>query len=313
MHFIFRIIGSTLLRLMAPAIFLGVGWYAGAKYGAPDLIIRAVDGVVNRAKAVLSPVVSEGARRSGELAAEAVQQGSDYVVGTVEDMLEDLAEEPDAEEEEDKKEAADAGEKTAETEQEDTGAVQEAAGETTSPSTPAVETETAAAEGGIVLCKMRISNPPRGGKPEQSIGRADETVNYKGVDLLLMPATEACLSSGFGYRNGKLHKGVDYYTDEGGDVLAGGGGVIVEAVTRSDYGNMIVVDHGEGVYTRYAHLARFGRGVSEGASVGQGQVLGPIGQTGASSIVHLHYEVLTGDFDTPAKSFGLEALDPFSL
>ena len=77
--------------------------------------------------------------------------------------------------------------------------------------------------------------------------------------------------------------------------------------------NVIVIDHGAGVYTRYSHLARFGRGVREGANVRQGQVLGPIGKTGASSIVHLHYEVLIGDYNTAAKSFGLEAKDPFKL
>lgn len=94
---------------------------------------------------------------------------------------------------------------------------------------------------------------------------------------------------------------------------AAGAGRIVEAVSRSDYGNMIVLDHGGGVYTRYAHLARFSSGVRKGASVQMGQTLGPIGKSGASTIVHLHYEVLTGDYDTSAKSFGLDAVDPLGL
>lgn len=301
MHLISRIIRSLLLHLIVPGIFLAGGWYGGAKYGAPDLLIRAVDGVVARGKIILSPLIADGVDRSGELAASAVEQGSEYVVGTVEQVLEDLAEEPEETTDE-------AGEESAEGEEGSAGdaSASESAG-------GAVSGATVSNEGDIVICQMRISNAPRGGQPAGSIGRADETTTYKGVNLLLMPATKACLSSGYGSRGGRTHRGVDYYSDQGGDVLAAGDGVIVEAVSRSDYGNMIVIDHGNGVYTRYAHLARFGSGVREGASVSQGQVLGPIGKSGASSIVHLHYEVLTGDFNTQAKSFGLESKDPYRL
>ncbi len=286
---------------VVPALCVGAGWYAGAKYGASPLLINAVDGALSRGRTILTPILGEAARKGGEAAKTAAQQGGEYVVGTVEQMLQDLAEKPEEEE---------AGEEP-EDEPKD-----QAPGETADKVEPAskpVATPTQTPEGGIILCKMRISNQPRQGEPGSSIGAADETARYKASSLLLMPATKACLSSGFGYRSGKLHKGVDYYSDQGGDVLAAGDGEIVEAVSRSDYGNMIVIDHGNGVYTRYAHLARFGSGVREGASVKQGQTLGPIGQSGASSIVHLHYEVLTGDYETNAKSFGLDAVDPFGL
>ena len=301
MSLIGRLFRSLILHMMVPAIFLGMGWYAGAKYGAPDILIRAVDGVIARAQAVLSPIIAEGVERSSEIAADVVEQGGEYVVGTVEQTLEELAE-PSAPENEDPAQSAEPA-------QDNEGSEDVAQ--------PNPENAPGAAslngESNIVLCQMRISNAPRGGQPGDAIGRADETILYKGVSLLLMPATKSCLSSGYGYRNGRLHRGVDYFSDRGGDVLAAGDGVIVEAVMRSDYGNMIVIDHGNSVFTRYAHLARFGQGVREGARVTQGDVLGPIGNTGVSSIVHLHYELLTGDYNTNARSFGLAAVDPFDV
>ncbi len=315
-----RLLKYLILHAIVPATFLGIGWYSGAKYGAPDLLIRAIDGLLVRAQSVLGPVLSEGARQGGEKLSEAGAAAGDYVVGTLEEALEDLAETDGAEVEQPESESDDA-------ETEDTRLAM-AAGPTEpeeeeteeTPSTPSPAAPSngsrlpaSAMNGEIVLCKMRISNPPRGGDPEESIGKSNETGNINGVSLMLKPATKSCLSSGYGYRGGKLHKGVDYFSDMGGDVLAAGDGVIAEAVTRSDYGNMLVIDHGNGVYTRYAHLARFGSGVREGANVSQGQVLGPIGMTGASSIVHLHYEVLTGDISTNAGSFGLEPVDPFGL
>ena len=309
-----KLLRYLILHAIVPATFLGIGWYGGAKYGAPDLLIRAIDGVLARAQSVLGPVLSEGARQGGETLAEAGAAAGDYVVGTVEETLENLAEVDSAETESEDSDAEEtrlamaAG--PAEPEEEETEDTPSA-----SPATPSAGSRlpASAMNGEIVLCNMRISNPPRGGDPEESIGNSDETGNLNGVSLMLKPATKSCLSSGYGYRNGKLHKGVDYFSDMGGDVLAAGDGVIAEAVTRSDYGNMLVIDHGNGVYSRYAHLARFASGVREGANVSQGQVLGPIGMTGASSIVHLHYEVLTGDINTNAGSFGLEAVDPFGL
>ncbi len=305
MRFIARLIRRTLLHLVVPALFLGAGWYGGAKYGAPDVLINAIDGVLVRGERLLSPILSRGAEEGGRIAGEAARRGGeklseagaaagDYVVGTVEDSLEALANVDEAEEGAGEDSAADAS-----------GAV--------GPAPRRGPLPTTALNGDIVLCQMRISNPPRGGDPAESIGRSDETATINGVRLMLKPATKSCLSSGYGFRKGRLHKGVDYFSDMGGDALAAGAGTIVERVTRSDYGNMVVIDHGSGVYTRYAHLARFAPVARQGATVKMGQVLGPIGMTGASSIVHLHYEVLTGDINTNAGSFGLEPVDPFGL
>ncbi len=300
MNLIFGIFTAILRRGIMPALILGLGWYGGAKYGAPDLLIRAVDGLLARGEAVLSPIFDRGIERGGEIVSDAVAEGGEAAAGAVEQVLEDLAEpgEKTGDEPQDNGDAAAA---------QDEAAADEAAADGGAAATPVI-----ASDGDIILCATHVTNAPRVGA-DGIVAKAGATVRKNGVTLLLMPATKSCLSSGFGIRDGKLHSGVDYFSDTGGDVLAAGAGVIRERVTRSDFGNMIVIDHGEGVFTRYAHLAGFASGVSEGASVQSGQLLGPIGSSGASSIVHLHYEILTGEYADAAGSFGLDPIDPFSL
>lgn len=165
--------------------------------------------------------------------------------------------------------------------------------------------------GGVDLCPMEISNPP----PLDAGGRArgGPLVAIKGVALLLTPATNVCLSSGYGSRNGKLHRGVDYHTRTSGNVLAAGDGVLLEVTTRADFGNMVVIDHGAGIYTRYAHLASFGKAAIQGAKVRRGEALGPIGATGATSVRHLHYEIMSGKYVSGVGTFGLSTHNPFDL
>jgi murein DD-endopeptidase MepM/ murein hydrolase activator NlpD len=79
--------------------------------------------------------------------------------------------------------------------------------------------------------------------------------HVRGVKLATNPAQGACLSSGFGARNGREHQGVDY-SARGGPILAAGDGAVIERKYLPNYGNVVLIDHGNGVYTRYAHLAR---------------------------------------------------------
>ena len=77
---------------------------------------------------------------------------------------------------------------------------------------------------------------------------------------------------------------------------------------------MTLIDHGGGVYTRYAHRASFVRGPSPGVSVRAGDALGLMGNSGSYQIpIQLHYEVLPGDYRTPKASFGLQPADPMSF
>jgi len=103
------------------------------------------------------------------------------------------------------------------------------------------------------------------------------------------------LSSGFGWRldpilgRRALHSGIDIPGPIGSPVPAAAGGVVHFAGGAGGYGNMIEVDHGGGLVTRYAHLSRFL--VGSGAHVERGQTIAMMGSTGRSTGSHLHFEV----------------------
>ncbi|MEL6246138.1 MAG: M23 family metallopeptidase [Pseudomonadota bacterium] len=134
-----------------------------------------------------------------------------------------------------------------------------------------------------------------------------------GVVLSAAPANDACMTSGFGPRFGREHKGIDLQSRPAGLVYSAGPGVIREAGVATGFGNYVLIEHGAGVFTRYAHLKAFGSGVFEGERIGFGQPIGLMGATGNATAIHLHYEVLTGTYDTPRKSFGLKAHNPLNF
>lgn len=104
------------------------------------------------------------------------------------------------------------------------------------------------------------------------------------------------LSSFFGYRTDpfykvkKFHEGVDFSAPQGTEIHSTGDGVVV-SVKKSNrhYGNTIVIDHGYGYETVYAHMDEFE--VRKGERVKRGQIIGTVGNTGKSTAPHLHYEV----------------------
>lgn len=103
------------------------------------------------------------------------------------------------------------------------------------------------------------------------------------------------VSSQYGYRihpiSGirRLHGGIDIAG--GGAVSAAQGGTVVQVDYNSGWGNYIVIDHGNGLQTLYAHLQNGSITVAEGATVSQGQTIGTMGQTGSATGVHLHFEI----------------------
>lgn len=106
------------------------------------------------------------------------------------------------------------------------------------------------------------------------------------------PVRQATITSGFGVRWGKMHKGVDLWNEAKGktEILAAKEGTVIEAgANHEGYGYMVVIDHGDGLQTYYAHLRKIL--VSIGQVVQRGQVLGLMGNTGDSTGYHLHFEV----------------------
>jgi hypothetical protein len=120
------------------------------------------------------------------------------------------------------------------------------------------------------------------------------------------------LSSPFGYRadpkSGRraFHSGVDFSMKEGLPVFATGDGVVEEVKFEFwGYGTSILIDHGFGYKTRYAHLK--GTGVTEGAKVKRGQQIATSGNTGKSTGPHLHYEVIyRGKHMNPVNYYDLD-------
>ena len=133
------------------------------------------------------------------------------------------------------------------------------------------------------------------------------------VVLVTAPVNDVCLASGFGLRAGRPHMGIDLTSQPPGAIYAAAPGRVIEARNSSGYGLQVLLDHGHGVYTRYAHLDSFDPGLQLGSSIGFGQPVGQMGATGNAEGPHLHYEVLTGNYDTPSASKGLTPNDPFAF
>jgi murein DD-endopeptidase MepM/ murein hydrolase activator NlpD len=97
------------------------------------------------------------------------------------------------------------------------------------------------------------------------------------------------VTSGFGWRWGRMHEGIDIAAPTGAPIRATAAGTVIYAGWMSGYGQLVVVDHGGGVATAYAHMSSMAAGVGQG--VGQGQVIGYVGCTGHCFGSHLHFEV----------------------
>ncbi|MFP7723801.1 peptidoglycan DD-metalloendopeptidase family protein [Lysobacter sp. A3-1-A15] len=113
--------------------------------------------------------------------------------------------------------------------------------------------------------------------------------------FIRMPIPYARLTSGFGSRRhpikGKvrMHKGVDYGASSGTPIMAAGDARVQFAGWRGGYGRTVILDHGRGHTTLYAHMSRFGK-YKAGQQVRQGETIGFVGSSGLSTGPHLHYE-----------------------
>ncbi len=129
-----------------------------------------------------------------------------------------------------------------------------------------------------------------------------KAVNSKGKMMASIPAIQPIDSrklrgsiSGFGYRMHpiykirKMHEGLDFAAPIGTPIYATGDGIIVAAGVERGYGNRIMINHGYGYVTKYAHMSKFK--VSRGVKVKRGDIIGYVGNTGASTGPHCHYEV----------------------
>lgn len=143
---------------------------------------------------------------------------------------------------------------------------------------------------------------------KSSLNYSSSSSQYLGSGRFCWPAPSYTrISSPYGYRihpiykTKKFHSGVDLAAPGGTNILAAENGRVISAGWNGGYGNCLVVDHGGGVSTLYAHASRLV--VSKGTYVTKGQVIAKVGTTGNSTGNHLHFEVLINGKTTNPMSY----------
>lgn len=143
---------------------------------------------------------------------------------------------------------------------------------------------------------------------QEALAQQGQTV-VSGSGSFLWPVPgNTYITSGFGWRihpiflTEKYHSGIDVAANSGTAILAADGGTVQTAVYSSSYGNYVVINHGNGYTTLYAHQSSMA--VSAGDVVTAGQVIGYVGSTGWSTGPHLHFEIsYNGDRVDPESFF----------
>lgn len=164
-----------------------------------------------------------------------------------------------------------------------------------------------APSGSISLAQMLgrpVTSATRPGPPA-----ADAPVARPGTGLYVLPV-DGRLSSTFGPRlhpiTGEMrpHRGIDLAAPTGTPIAAMAAGTVTFAGWQNGYGNVVIIQHGDGTETRYAHQDTMG--VSVGQEVAAGELIGTVGSTGRSTGPHLHLELRRdGDAVDPAPYLGL--------
>jgi murein DD-endopeptidase MepM/ murein hydrolase activator NlpD len=133
----------------------------------------------------------------------------------------------------------------------------------------------------------------------QPISNRDLTRTASGWGLRIHPI----------YKIIRFHQGIDFTAPTGTEVYATGDGKVVEVKSmRRDYGNHIIIDHGYGYTTVYAHLDRFN--VKKGQVIKRGDIIGFVGSTGLSTAPHLHYEVKLNNRNVDPANYFFNDLTP---
>ncbi|WP_410770150.1 peptidoglycan DD-metalloendopeptidase family protein [Fontibacillus sp. BL9] len=129
--------------------------------------------------------------------------------------------------------------------------------------------------------------------------RGTKVVLGEGSGDFAWPVSGATMTSSYGKRWGKTHKGVDLVSSNR-SILAADDGVVTFVGTKSGYGNCIIIDHKNGYETLYGHLSKIS--VKKGEVVEKGSKIGVMGNTGRSTGTHLHFEIhKNGNIQNPLK------------
>ena len=136
------------------------------------------------------------------------------------------------------------------------------------------------------------------------INLADSNTNYAGGEMAWPAPGYYTITSPFGYRVHpilgvtRFHSGVDIGVPTGGKVIAANDGIVIKTTYTTSYGNMVMIDHGGGIVTLYAHGSKII--ATLGQEVKRGDIIMEAGSTGWSTGPHLHFEVrLDGEYQQP--------------
>jgi murein DD-endopeptidase MepM/ murein hydrolase activator NlpD len=150
----------------------------------------------------------------------------------------------------------------------------------------------------VVLASSVISEP----QPQVTAVGTKPVATFTGTGSLISPLTNIEISSAFGSRGNRRHQGVDMRSPSGTPIHAADDGVVTTSKYQGSYGNLIILSHGKGLETYYAHCSSMA--VSVGQVVNKGDVIGYVGTTGNATGAHLHFEVrLNGVYQNPLNYF----------
>jgi murein DD-endopeptidase MepM/ murein hydrolase activator NlpD len=144
---------------------------------------------------------------------------------------------------------------------------------------------------------------------KRAASNAKSPFTYSGGKLGYPLAVQAPLTSDFTIRinpvtgRSESHKGIDLGAPKGTDILAAENGSVIYASWMNGYGNCVIVDHGNGLWTVYGHIMNDGIYVKVGDVVKRGQKIAGVGSTGQSTGNHLHFEVRKNEVPTDPKPF----------
>lgn len=123
-----------------------------------------------------------------------------------------------------------------------------------------------------------------------SIALVSAPAHSQATSGFFIQPTQGVITSGYGMRWGRMHRGIDFGAPIGTPILAAAAGTVTDAGWNSGgYGNLIEINHPGGTQTRYAHANRIL--VAVGDCIEQGQLIGEVGSTGRSTGPHLHFEI----------------------
>jgi len=131
-----------------------------------------------------------------------------------------------------------------------------------------------------------------GTKPLPTVDGISASGDGLATGNLIRPVSGAIVYSDYGYRKSGFHTGVDFATSAGTAIRAADGGTVTFSGWKGDFGNLVIISHGNGLSTYYAHNSK--NQVRVGQKVSRGQRIASVGSTGRSTGPHCHFEVRVG-------------------